>query len=151
MIAVVEDLAFELATLLLVGTPLALLGKLVHALTTRRHSFAPPGTRRARAEPVVWLLLGAVDFHVLAFWSTFTLQPEDLCTPHALSIDTGVRRAEGSFFAHPAESRCVWPDGSSVNMVPWPLNAGTAVCVAAAVAVAGYGIVRSRRRRHPGG
>ena len=136
-----DRFAGDVAVLLLVGTPLLVVAKLVHGLASGRASFARPGSRRARAEPVAWLLLGAVDAHTAALWSTFANQAEDLCRRYRPDLGDDVRLDGGDLLDYPVDVRCVWRAGESVAVTTWPLDAVAALLVLAAVAVA----ARARR------
>ncbi|GAB3496559.1 hypothetical protein [Amycolatopsis cihanbeyliensis] len=142
-----EQLASDAAVMLLVGTPFLIFAKIVHGLATRRVSLAPRGSRGARAELVVWSLIAAVDSHTLALWSSVANQPEDLCAPYRPAMGADVYLDGGYFLDYPVEVRCVWPDGGSVNVVPWPLNVATALLFVTAVAIAAHAGVRAYRRR----
>jgi len=133
----------QFATLLLFGTPLLVLAKLVHGLATRRLSFAPRG---ARVELVAWLLIGTVDSHTAALWSSAANQPADLCSRYRPALGENVHISSGDFFDYPVDARCVWPGRESVSITPWPLNVLTAAFFAAAVAVTAYFAIRAYRR-----
>lgn len=135
-----EKFAFTVSVLLLVATPPLVLAKLLHGLVTRRLTFARAGSRRSRAELVAWPLLGAVDAHLLALLSGFANQAEDLCTPLRPELGTEVYITDGGFFDYPVDVRCVWPGHESVGVTPWPLNALTALFLAAALAAAIYSV-----------
>lgn len=142
-----ERIANDLALLLLAVTPLLVLVKLVHGLTRRRATFAPRGSRRARVEPVAWLLLAAVDSHTAALWSTIAHQAEDLCGRYRPDLGDDVHLSGGYFFEFPVDVRCVWRSGETAAVTTWPLDALTEVFVLAAVAVPVIARVR-RSRRH---
>jgi hypothetical protein len=142
-----EQFANDLAILLLVGTPLLVFAKTVHALATRRVSLAPRGSRGVMAELVAWLLIAAVDSHTFALWSTVTNQPEDLCARYRPDMGADVYLDGGYFFDYPIDVQCVWPDGGSVNVVSWPLNVATALLVTSAAAITAHAAVRAYRRR----
>ncbi|SDP16916.1 hypothetical protein SAMN04487905_102245 [Actinopolyspora xinjiangensis] len=142
-----EDLAGEFATLLLVGTPWLVLGKLLHWLATGRSSLAPRGSRGVKGELVAWLLLVTLDSHTAALWSGIANQPEDVCEPSAWEPTPGLYIDSSSLFDYPVVTRCVWPDGDTKTLVPWELNITTAVLLTAAVAVAVHAAVRAHRHR----
>jgi hypothetical protein len=143
----VELFAAEVATVLLVGTPVLVFVKLVQMLAAQRLTFARRGSRGAKAESVGWLLLAAVDSHTLALWSTFANQPMDLCGQYRPDLGNNVHIASGGFFDFPRNAQCVWPE-ASVAVTPWPLNVFTALFFAAAVAVTTHAAVRAYRRSH---
>lgn len=138
-----EQFAFDAGSWLLLATPLLILAKIMHGVATQRISLAPFGTRLAKVEAVTWLLIVAVDFHMLALWSSFANQPEDVCGRYRPEMGADVRLTDGHIFGFPVEIRCVWPGGHSANLVPWPLNAATAVFFTAALGVAAHASVRA--------
>ncbi|WP_216216097.1 hypothetical protein [Amycolatopsis aidingensis] len=142
-----EQFASETATLLLFTSPLLIFAKIVHGLATRRVSLAPRGSRGVKAELTGWLLLAALDAHTLALWSAFSYEPESLCARYRPGSASGAYLTDGRFFEYPVQLRCVWPDGGSVNVVPWPLNVATALFAAAALAVVAHAAVRAYRLR----
>ncbi|TDV36084.1 hypothetical protein [Actinophytocola oryzae] len=142
-----EQLANDVALLLLVGTPFLVLAKLVHGLAAQRPSFAPRRTRGAKVELVAWLLLGTVDAHTFALWSNATLQAQDVCTRYRPELGSDVYLSGGYFFDYPVSVRCVWPGGQSVEVTAWPLNVLTALFAAAAVAVVAHAVFRRRSQQ----
>lgn len=138
-----EQFASDVATLLLVATPVLVLAKLVHGFSAQRMSFAPRDSRGAKVELVAWLLLAAVDSHTLALWSAFANQPEDLCARHRPALGGDVHISGGDFFDYPVTAECVWP-GESVTVTPWPLNILTALFLVAALAVTAHAAIRAR-------
>ncbi|SFT82516.1 hypothetical protein SAMN04487904_109158 [Actinopolyspora lacussalsi subsp. righensis] len=142
-----EDLASELATLLLGGTPWLVLGKFLHWLATGRVSLARRGSSGVRVELVGWLLLATLDAHTAALWSGIANQPEDVCEPTAWEPTPGVRIESSSLFDYPVTTHCVWPDGHTMGLVPWQLNAATLLLFTATVAVIVHTAVRTHRHR----
>ncbi|GAB3547921.1 hypothetical protein J2S53_002358 [Actinopolyspora lacussalsi] len=142
-----EDLASELATLLLVGTPWLVLGKFLHWLTTGRISLARRGSSGVRVELVGWLLLATLDAHTAALWSGIANQPEDVCETNPWKLSSDVYIESSSLFDYPVTTHCVWPDGHTMSLVPWQLNAATLLLFTTAVAVVVHTAVRAHRHR----
>jgi hypothetical protein len=139
----VEQFASGVATLLLVATPVLVAAKLVHAFVTRRATLASRGSRGARVEPVAWLLLGALDSHTFALWSSFANQPEDLCASYRPDLGTDVHIDSGGFFDYPVTANCVWPQ-ETVAVTPWVLNVLTALFLVSAAVVTVHTVLRAR-------
>lgn len=142
----------EVATLLLLATPLLIFAKVVHGIVVGRVSLARRGSLWVKAELGAWSLLAAIDTHILTLWLASAHQAEDLCMRYRPQMGTDVYLDGGYFLEFPVRVRCVWPDGESMNVASWPLNVLTAVFFTAAVAITAYtavqGFRRSRSRRH---
>ncbi|SDJ67128.1 hypothetical protein SAMN04487820_101184 [Actinopolyspora mzabensis] len=142
-----EDLASEFATLLPFGTPWLVLGKLLRCLAMGRFSLARRGSSWTRGELVTWLLVATLDSRSLALWSGIANQPEDVCEPTAWEPTPGVRIESSSLFYYPVTTHCVWPDGHTMSLVPWQLNAATLLLFTVTVAVFVRTAVRAHRHR----
>ncbi|SDJ67183.1 hypothetical protein SAMN04487820_101187 [Actinopolyspora mzabensis] len=142
-----EDFAIEFTTLLLFATPLLILVKILQMLLTQRLPLLARGSGWGMFELVTWLLVAALDSHNLALWSGIANQPEDVCETNPWKLSSDVYIESSSLFDYPVTTHCVWPDGHTMSLVPWQLNAATLLFFTTAVAVTAYAALRAHRRR----